>query len=53
MTEVADRASTMEWEEGTKATLPNATLSASCFISMTACTAALPASSSLFARLAR
>jgi hypothetical protein len=49
-TEIVDNAPTIEWGGGTKAVLPNATLMACYFMSMTAHMEALPASSSLLAK---
>jgi hypothetical protein len=50
VTELVDKVSPTAHDGGNEATLPNATLMASCFIIMTARTAAFPAGSLLLAK---
>jgi hypothetical protein len=50
VTKLVDKAPLTAHDGGNEATPLNATLMASCFIIMTACTAAFPANSSLLAK---
>jgi hypothetical protein len=50
VTKLIDKAPPIAHDGGNEATLPNATLMASCFIIMTVCMAAFPGSSSLLAK---